>query len=98
MALGLALMAAWLEPTGTRQAASAFRTLSLKDLRFRTENGHFGVTRTTKSQRCTDCIYPGKLRMDISPHWNIQISFSISNKIHAVLGSAEEHVDAVLSA
>jgi hypothetical protein len=98
MAFGLALMAAWIEPTATRQAAPAFRTLSLKVLRLRTENGHFGVTRTTKSKFCTDCIYLGKLRMDISPHWNIQISFGISNEIHAVLSSAEEHVDAVFSA
>jgi hypothetical protein len=36
--------------------------------------------------------------MDIDPHRHVQVRFCVPDEVHAVLGAAEEHVDAVLSA
>ena len=56
------------------------------------------MARTTESQLRADCIRTGELRVDIGPHWDIELCFSISNQIHAVLSSTEEHVNAVFGA
>lgn len=98
MAHSLALMTTWLESTGTRETAPTFRALPLKVVRFITDNRRVWVARTTESELHADCIRMGELRVGIGPHWDIEVCFSISNEIHAVLSSTEEHIDAVFGA
>jgi hypothetical protein len=56
------------------------------------------MARTAQSQLRTNCIRTGELRVDIGPHFHIEICFGISDEVHAMLSPAEEHVNAVLGA
>lgn len=98
MTRSLALMATWLESTGARETASTLRALHLKVAGFRTENRCSWVAGTTESQFRSDCIRIGELRVDIGPHWDIEVCFRISDEIHAVLSPTEEHVDSIFGA
>lgn len=95
VALGLTLVSASFQPPFTRQRASALGRQLEKVLWMRTLYRRILVSWTAEVESASDGISLLKSSAHIHPHRDIRVRVGASNEIHAVLGSAEQNVNAV---
>lgn len=92
----LTTMSAVRKTIQTRLSATTFGTELRKVVWLLDVNWCAFMPRTAELQGWTDMILGAQQVDDLLPHWNVGISVGIANDIHAMLSSAEKHIDAVL--
>lgn len=78
------------------EPAPSFGAVCRKLLRLRDLNLGLGVTRAAKSEGRADGILEAQHAEHGGPHGNVGVGVRIADEVHAVLGAAEEDVDAIL--
>jgi hypothetical protein len=95
MASGFALVTTVRETVGTSLFTSTFRALLKKFVRLSDLNDHLRVSGAAQVESVADGVRSPKRVDDFLPHGDIGVCLRVANEIHTMLGSTEEHINAV---
>jgi hypothetical protein len=95
VALGRALVTAAVQAAVAAEVAAAVGTEAGEVVGLTAPDWPVDVPRTAELECRADGIAGLELASDVNPHSDIRVRVGVADEIHAVLGAAQQHVDAV---
>ena len=95
VALGRALVAAAVQAAVTGEVAAAVGTEASEVIGLAAPDWRVAVPRTAEFECRADGIAGLELALDVNPHSNVRVRVRVADEVHAMLGAAQQHIDAV---